>query len=340
MEKNINYKVSLCIPIYNVEKYIERCAVSLFEQTYENIEFIFINDCTVDNSINILHSIINKYPQREPFIKIINHNTNRGLAAARNSAVDASTGEFIMHIDSDDWIDINTVKECVNLQIETNSDIVSVDVKKEWKNLSEKIELPNFKSNKDMAIKMLNGESFHGIIGHLIRTELYKKNNIKLKEGLNMGEDYYIIPRLAYHAERVINLHKYYYHYYYQNTNSYVRSVFSTNKAEQVWAVSQSLKEFFSNKGQEYLDAIYIADASRVYHQFKSCIKSHNNDYYTVLQGKLRSIDKKYITKLPMSARFFLKLKYKPLQTVFLYVASFLKQTYKFYIKPLCMKKN
>lgn len=67
------YFVSICVPIYGVEKYIERCAISLFEQTYKNIEYIFVNDCTQDNSIDVLKSIIEKYPVRKNCVRIINH---------------------------------------------------------------------------------------------------------------------------------------------------------------------------------------------------------------------------------------------------------------------------
>ena len=63
--------VSIAVPIFGVEKYIERCAISLFEQTYQNIEYVFVNDCTKDNSIHLLNSIINRYPKRKPFVKVI-----------------------------------------------------------------------------------------------------------------------------------------------------------------------------------------------------------------------------------------------------------------------------
>ena len=81
------YKVSIVVPIFGVEKYIERCARSLFEQTYDKIEFIFVNDCTNDSSIVILHKVIKDYPIRHRDIKVISHESNRGLAAARNTGL-------------------------------------------------------------------------------------------------------------------------------------------------------------------------------------------------------------------------------------------------------------
>ena len=197
-----NIKVSICVPVFGVEKYIEKCAISIFEQTYPNIEYIFVNDNTPDKSIEILESVIERYPNRKPYVRIIAHKKNRGLAAARNTAVDAVNTEFLMHVDSDDWVETDIVEKCVNKQLEGDYDIVSVDIIREWVKLSERIVLPNFKDSRDMTLKLLSRKSFHSIYGHLIRTSLYKDNNIRLDEGLNMGEDYFIIPRLSYFAKK------------------------------------------------------------------------------------------------------------------------------------------
>lgn len=76
-------KVSIIIPIYGVELFIERCAISLFEQTLDDIEYIFVDDCTMDKSVQILQGIIAKYPQRKDNVFIIRHERNKGLASAR-----------------------------------------------------------------------------------------------------------------------------------------------------------------------------------------------------------------------------------------------------------------
>ena len=99
-------KVSVCIPIYGVEKYIERCARSLFEQTMtDDIEFIFVNDCTPDRSEQILLATLEDYPQRKKQVKILHHAENQGLTGARSTAVKAACGDYIIHCDSDDWVD-------------------------------------------------------------------------------------------------------------------------------------------------------------------------------------------------------------------------------------------
>ncbi len=118
------YSVSIIVPIYNVEKYIERCAVSLFEQDFEDIEYIFVNDCTPDNSIQILEEVIEKYPNRKSNVKIIHYKANKGLGSARKTGLEQATGEYVLHIDSDDWVELDMVLCLYNKAIETDADIV------------------------------------------------------------------------------------------------------------------------------------------------------------------------------------------------------------------------
>lgn len=97
-------KVSIIIPIYGVELFIERCAISLFEQTLDDIEYIFVDDCTMDKSVQILQGIIAKYPQRKDNVFIIRHERNKGLASARKTGLKFVHGEYVAHCDSDDWL--------------------------------------------------------------------------------------------------------------------------------------------------------------------------------------------------------------------------------------------
>mgnify|MGYP000541624267 CR=1 FL=1 len=108
---NKNPLVSVIVPIYGVEPYIEKCARSLFEQSLENMVFIFVNDCTPDKSVEILRQVIEDYPRRYLQIQIIEHEENRGLAMARNSGLLIAKGEYIIHCDSDDWVELDMYEE-------------------------------------------------------------------------------------------------------------------------------------------------------------------------------------------------------------------------------------
>ena len=120
-------KVSVVIPVYGVEKYIERCVRSLFEQTLDDIEYIFVNDCTEDRSIDILNAVINDYPARKDQVRIIHHEKNKGLPFARQSGWQVATGEYIANCDSDDWVALDFYEIMYNEAIEKNADMVVSD---------------------------------------------------------------------------------------------------------------------------------------------------------------------------------------------------------------------
>ena len=103
-------KVSILVPVYNVEKFFSRCLESLFSQTYSNIEYVFVNDCTPDNSMIVLHDILQKYPNHVNNVKLIENPSNNGIAIVRNTLLDNAHGDYVLFVDSDDWIENDMVE--------------------------------------------------------------------------------------------------------------------------------------------------------------------------------------------------------------------------------------
>lgn len=306
-----NYLVSICVPVYGVEKYIERCAVSLFEQTYENIEYIFVNDCTKDNSIKMLHEVIKHYPRRQSNIHIINHEHNRGLAAARNTAVAAAHGLFLMHVDSDDWLEKNAVEKCVALQQENDADIVSFGCWREYRDKTIVQCPPKFYSSKDMCLSLIKkrwGKQIVnvGIWGRLVRRTLYTDNNIEVEEGVNMAEDYQVITKLAYYANNISVLDEPLLHYNLQNSNSYVNSI-TLESAKQSDRSFQIVYDFFSNIGAEYLEAVNVGLS---FHLIRMAIDGMANGFghhfYCALQHSWRQIPPQIKKQIPFKRRIVL----------------------------------
>ena len=97
--------ISVIIPVFNVERYIGECARSLFDQTLRDVEFIFVNDCTPDGSMEVLHRVMEGYPERAAAVKVVDKPCNEGLPAARRSGLELAEGEYIAHCDSDDWME-------------------------------------------------------------------------------------------------------------------------------------------------------------------------------------------------------------------------------------------
>lgn len=120
-------KVSVIVPVYGVENYIERCARSLFEQTLDDIEYLFIDDCTPDRSIEMLNRVLDEYPQRKNQVIIHRMEKNSGQAAVRKWGMLNATGDYVIHCDSDDWVDVTMYEKMYNKAIEEGCDVVVCD---------------------------------------------------------------------------------------------------------------------------------------------------------------------------------------------------------------------
>lgn len=218
-------KISVIIPVYNVEKYIYRCIESIINQTMtEDIECIIVNDATPDKSINIIKEILSHYNGNISF-KIINHKKNEGLAAARETGMKYAQGDYIIHLDSDDYCEINMLEEMYNTAITNDADIVIADYWLQYKDHANYISqtIPStheeiFKANLEDKIKGYNWNK-------LIKKQLYTQNNIKYIKGINYGEDFLIALQLFYYAKRVFHIPNAFLHYVQYNCNSYSQSL-------------------------------------------------------------------------------------------------------------------
>lgn len=211
---------SMIIPVYNVSTYIERCARSIFEQTYQNWEAIFVDDCSPDNSVQVLESVLHDYPKLTDRIRILHHGHNRGLAAARNTGIDAAKGEFVMHVDSDDWLESSALELLVKKQQETGADIVSANAIRHTRKGNDLLKEPEYTNSYEMTLKMIELTIDHVIWRRLIRLSLYINNNIHAVEGVDIGEDHHTLPRLSYYAKKVERVDSVVYHYNCVNENS------------------------------------------------------------------------------------------------------------------------
>ena len=257
---NSDIKVSILVPIYGVERFIERCAVSLFEQTYQNIEYVFVNDCTKDNSISVLEEVIGRYPQRKSCVKIINHEHNKGLAGARNTAIDNATGDFVMHVDSDDYVTKDIVSKAVSKQKEKDADIVVIDFIKAYPSFSQIVHYSSFPDVEEYCLTVLARNNSNSIWAKLIRRSLYVDNGIKCKQGCNQGEDYQVVPILLYYAKKIVNLTEPLYYYDCSNEGAYSNS-FTISKHDQNWESMNLVKSFFEDKNNMYR---YAVDCGRM----------------------------------------------------------------------------
>ena len=210
-------KVSVCVPVYKVEKYIEKCARSLFEQTLDDIEYVFVNDCTPDKSMEVLQRVLMEYPLREKQTKIINHEVNKGSASARNTCLSVATGEYIGWCDSDDWVEpdmfIEMYRKAKEEEGGENADVVwcNYDTTKDPILYSPTTEI--FLQSADY-LKLLCLGKYPGFVWRqLVKRELYNANNIRFPDNYNMMEDVVVTFQVMYFAKKIINVPRTLYHY-------------------------------------------------------------------------------------------------------------------------------
>ena len=242
-------KVSILVPVYGVEKDIRRCAESLMAQTYEDIEYVFVDDCTPDRSIDILKEVVAEHPERKEQVRIIHHEKNGGSSAARCTALDAATGDFIVWIDADDWVDLRMVELLVKKQEETDADIVFSSFINHKANHDEKVIKQFAGTAQELSAAIVRLDFLWNMWGSLQRLSLYRDHNIRPETGANMGEDYQVMPQITYYAQKVAFVPEYLTYYNQANEGSFGRKGFHEHVYLQSRRSNQIVYDFCKGKG-------------------------------------------------------------------------------------------
>ena len=222
--------VSYIIPVYNVSAYIERCAKSLFTQTYGDIEFIFINDCSTDDSEVKLRKVIELFPNVQCRVKIISNKTNLGSATTRNIGLSNAAGNYVMFADSDDWISMDYVESMVR-QIDSGSyDIVYCDYFESYNNHDNRISQAYGQDNIE-CIRAMLGRGMHGsTCNKIYRRSFLLKTKQRFVKGADLFEDVSWNIRLFACTTKISYIPKAFYHYVQYNSNSIIKSMASSEK--------------------------------------------------------------------------------------------------------------
>jgi len=216
-------KVSIIIAVYNCDKYIEVCARSLFEQTLDNIEYIFINDATPDKSIHILESVLDDYPSRQAYVNIIHLAQNNGVSNARRIGIENATGEYIIHCDSDDWVDKDMYEKLYLKAKETDADIVGCNFRHEFSNIQYDFHQQYADNMEENIRRLINGRIFPSLCTSLTKRSLITENSISFPIGLNMGEDLFFNLQLYLQANIIASIDWAPYHYRHTEDSSCVQ---------------------------------------------------------------------------------------------------------------------
>lgn len=291
-------KVSIAIPVYNVEPYIANCLQSVMRQTYQGpMECILVDDCGTDRSMLIVEQLIEDYEGPIVF-RILHHERNRGLAAARNTALEHVTGEFVSHVDSDDWLEDDAIENLVQVQQDTDADIVSGNAFAHYLERIEELVEPEYSDKNAFLLKTIQLSLDHVIWRRLIRTALYRVNGITTVEGVNIGEDHYTLPRLVYYSKSFAKCDKVVYHYNCLNSNSYMQSLrpaFDLRRYRNDRDSIDILIGFFSQQNEpNYVDELLSIKVKYIYKAFFPVIKEGNRLIYSEVCSDWQSIDNTY----------------------------------------------
>lgn len=242
-------KVSIIVPVYNVEKYIEKCLNSLVKQTMEDIEIIIVNDGSKDNSINVINKFIKQYPEKIQYLE----KKNGGLSDARNYGLPYAKGEYIAFLDSDDYVEKDMYEKMYKLAKKENSDMVECDFIWEYPN-KQKEDIGQIYTNKKQMLEKVRVVAWN----KLIKTNIVIENKITFPKGYRY-EDVEFTYKLVPYLNKVSFLKKPCVHYV-QRENSI--SNLQNERTKEIFNVLDHVLDFYKKNNiydeyKEELEYIY-----------------------------------------------------------------------------------
>lgn len=267
----MNSLVSVIVPVYKVEKYLEKCVASIISQTYKNLEIILVDDGSPDNCPNMC----DEFAKKDKRIKVI-HKENGGLSDARNAGLDIMTGDFVCFVDSDDWVESTYVETMLVEQQKINADVVAcginlVDEESGEVGIYYKLDKTTTFESSEIIEKYYNG---NGIISGVAWNKLYKKQifeNLRYPKGI-VFEDVAIILNVLFQCNKIVILEDTLYNYL-DRSGSIMKSAWNHQKlVSKLFMFEQRLDFLILNKLDKYLNLelqIRINDACWTYRELQ-----------------------------------------------------------------------
>lgn len=247
-------KVSVIIPMYNVSRVMKRAVESLYAQTLSGIELVFVDDCSKDDTLDCLESLL--LPKEGVEVKIVRHAGNRGVAVARNTGLDHATGEYIYYVDADDYIEPNTLEKLYSKAQESDADIVGCEWFLTFEKNERHMKQADITTGNELFVKMAHGVMRWNLWLFLVKRSLYETKGVRFIEGMNMGEDMMVMMKLALHANKVEMIHEPLYHYIQTNSGSLTKN-FSAYRY-QVTGNAEELGNYMEKIGRNDLEDAFM----------------------------------------------------------------------------------
>lgn len=254
--------VSVIVPVYNVEKYLDKCLNSLVNQDFDNYEIIIVNDGSPDNSETIINKYEKKYKDKVRSYK----KKNGGISSARNFGLEKSTGSYLMFVDSDDYVATNYISSLYNEAISNDYDIVMCDVIKKFEDKEEILHAMNCNDKNTINNYLL---SLPATWNKIYKKSLFNDNGIIYPVGVNCGEDLTTTVRLLINTKNIGYINKPLY-YYVQRDNSIMNQKKYNPKNFDVFTSLNILVKYFKDKRfyDDYVEEIEYLHISHLLHDF------------------------------------------------------------------------
>ena len=233
--------VSIIVPVYKVEDYIRECLDSILAQTYPYFELILVDDGSPDNC----GRICDDYAKGDNRIKVV-HKVNGGISSARNAGLEVAKGEWIMHVDGDDWIEPDMIESLIEAAQITGADMVIGDFVKYGPSAGYN-KLPTWSSDKKKSMTNYIAYVMTTIWGSIAKRSLYADHSLKSPDGISYCEDFHLIVRLCHFANKIVNVHRPFYHYRYRPT-SIMSNMNGKTEADEQWVYQDTIR-FFKELG-------------------------------------------------------------------------------------------
>lgn len=212
MNKEQALRVTILMPVYKVEKYLEKTLDSVFTQTYPYVDYVFVNDCSPDNSLQVLKDTIRKHQIDERRYTIVNHEQNQGIAVSRADCIANATGDYVFFVDSDDWIEPDAVEQMVAATNGGAVDIVGCDFTKDYLSGQTSYHHERYADScRENLYRCLNYDIATVLWKLLVRRSLF--DYITITPHVDIVEDYIISVKLYYYATSFVAIPRSFYHY-------------------------------------------------------------------------------------------------------------------------------
>ncbi len=262
-------KISVVIPVYNVEKYLKQCVESVLNQTYREFELILVDDGSTDNCAKMCDEI----KQNDNRVKVV-HKTNGGLSSARNAGIDVAKGELITFIDSDDLVSPIYLEQLLGVYKRTVCDVVVGNIATELTNLSSVISNKNKIISKELALKYLLKEKIStSACGKLFVKSLF--DNIRFPEG-KIYEDYATIPKIFGLAKQIATVDNAL--YYYRSNDCSITGVSFNAKRMQYFEIAQDILDYLKENFPKFQKLAFLRNTRYAISFYRQVAKSNYND--------------------------------------------------------------